>query len=144
MSDDAMVPVALIFGRGEALSVAAMLDAAGIIVHVGGEHYTSVTAHIIAVGGFRLTVPVWQHAEAVAVLTELVAMPEPEPSPDRHRALRRLLKGILIASSVTMAPFVAIHGVKILLAILLSPLIMLQIPVDPRVRGEYFLASDRA
>ncbi len=139
-----MVPVALIFGRGEALSVAAMLDAAGIIVHVGGEHYTSVTAHIIAVGGFRLTVPVWQHAEAVAVLTELVAMPEPEPSPDRHRALRRLLKGILIASSVTMAPFVAIHGVKILLAILLSPLIMLQIPVDPRVRGEYFLASDRA
>jgi hypothetical protein len=144
MSDDAMVPVALIFGRGEALSVAAMLDAAGIIVHVGGEHYTSVTAHIIAVGGFRLTVPVWQHAEAVAVLTELVAMPEPEPSPDRHRALRRLLKGILIASSVTMAPFVAIHGVKILLAILLSPSIMLQIPVDPRVRGEYFLASDRA
>jgi len=121
-----------------------MLDAAGIIVHVGGEHYTSVTAHIIAVGGFRLTVPVWQHAEAVAVLTELVAMPEPEPSPDRHRALRRLLKGILIASSVTMAPFVAIHGVKILLAILLSPSIMLQIPVDPRVRGEYFLASDRA
>jgi hypothetical protein len=29
MSDDAMVPIAHILGRGEALTVAAMLDAAG-------------------------------------------------------------------------------------------------------------------
>jgi hypothetical protein len=35
MSDDAMVPIAILLGRGEALTVAAMLDAAGIIVHVG-------------------------------------------------------------------------------------------------------------
>ena len=144
MSNDAMVPVALIFGRGEALSVAAMLDAAGIIVHMGGEYYTSVTAHIIAVGGFRLTVPVWQQAEAIAVLTEMMAMPEPAPPPDRHRAMRRLFKAILVASSATAAPFAALYGAKVLLTVLFSPLIMLQIPVDPRVRGEYFLASQPA
>ena len=93
MSDDAMVPIAELVSRSEALTVAAMLDAAGIIVHVGGEHYAGSTLEVLAIGGFRLTVPASQHEEASAILREYLAEPVTFSDALRRRVL--MLVGIV-------------------------------------------------
>lgn len=139
--DDAMVPIAILLGRSEALTVAAMLDAAGIIVHVGGEHHTSVMANIIALGGFRLTVPAWQHAEASGVIAGMLGSPAPEFSRHMQRAIGRLVLAIIGSVAVFVLPYAAIWGAKGLLVILASPLFMLGIPVNPQGRGDYFLSA---
>lgn len=144
MSDDAMVPIAILFGRGEALTVAAMLDAAGIIVHVGGEHYTSVMAHIIAVGGFRLTVPAWQHEDASAVIAAMLAEAEPPPSLQAHRAIGRLVVAMTAGAAVMISPYVIALGIKAMLALLFAPTFMLGIPVNVQGRGDYHLAAPRS
>lgn len=140
MTDDAMVPIAQILGRGEALTVAAMLDAAGIIVHVGGEYYTSVSPDILAVGGFRITVPAWQYEDASALLTEMLAEPAPVPNGYTARALGRF--GIATAAFIgaSASPYVLLFGLKPLLAVLFTPLLMLQIPVNPQGRADYYLS----
>lgn len=144
MSDDAMVPIAILFGRGEALTVAAMLDAAGIIVHVGGEHYTSVMAHIIAVGGFRLTVPAWQHEDASAVIAAMLAEAEPPPSLQARRAIGRLVVVMTAGAAVMISPYVIALGIKAMLALLFAPTFMLGIPVNVQGRGDYHLAAPRS
>lgn len=136
-----MVPIAHILGRGEALTVAAMLDAAGIIVHVGGEYYASVSADILAIGGFRLTVPHWQHGEASILLAEMLAMPEPEPNRYMRRAIGRLAVATMGSVGVTVLSFVALFGLKVLMVTLLSPLALLQLPVNPQGRGDYYLSA---
>ena len=75
MSDDAMVVVANLVSRSEALTIAALLDSAGIAVHVGGEHYAGATLNILAIGGFRLTVPASQWAKASDLLRDVAAVP---------------------------------------------------------------------
>jgi hypothetical protein len=141
MADDAMVPIAILLGRGEALTVAAMLDAAGIIVHLGGEYYTSVSPHIIAVGGFRLTVPASQHEDASAVIAAMLAEPEPPPSVQPRRAIGRLV--IAMTASVTMmiSPYVIALGIKAMLAVVFAPTFMLGIPVNVQGRGDYYIAA---
>lgn len=141
MSDDAMVPVARILGRGEALTVAAMLDAAGIIVHVGGEYHSSATPYILAIGGFRLTVPQWQHEEASALLAEMLALPEPEPNRHMRRAIDRLAMATMGSVGVTILPYAALFGLQVLGVVLLSPLMLLQLPVNPQGHGDYYLSA---
>lgn len=141
MSDDAMVPIAHILGRGEALTVAAMLDAAGIIVHVGGEHHSSATPYILAIGGFRLTVPQWQYADASALLAEMLAAPEPEPNTYMRRAVGRLAIATMGSIGVIILPLAAFFGLKVLGVVLLSPLALLQLPVNPQGRGDYYLSE---
>ena len=141
MADDAMVPIARILGRGEALTVAAMLDAAGIIVHVGGEYYTSVSPDIIAVGGFRLTVPAWQYGDASAILADMLAVPESEPGSHIRRAVGRLALATMGSVAVILSPYAVLFGMKALIAVLLSPVMLLQLPVNPQGRGDYFLSA---
>lgn len=136
-----MVPIAAILGRGEALTVAAMLDAAGIIVHVGGEFYTSYSADIIAIGGFRLTVPHWQFADASALLREMLAEPEPPVGSHMRRAIGRFMLATLGSSSFLALPFVLTMGPNALLAILAYPLMVLTVPVNPQGRADYFLSA---
>lgn len=141
MIDDSMVPVARILGRGEALTVAAMLDAAGIIVHVGGEYYTSVSPDIVAIGGFRLTVPAWQYEDASAILADMLSAPEPGPNGHTARAFGRLamlLGGFL---GVTTLPYALLYGVQSLVMLLYSPLFLLQVPVNPQGRADYYLSE---
>ena len=141
MSGDAMVPIARILGRGEALTVAAMLDAAGIIVHVGGEYYTSVTPNIIAIGGFRLTVPAWQHGEASAVIAEMLAAPEPAPSNQPRRAVGRLVAAMMGSVMLLVSPYALAFGIKAMPPVLLTPIFMLGIPVNPQGRADYYLVA---
>lgn len=144
MSDDAMVPIAHILGRGEALTVAAMLDAAGIIVHVGSEYYASTTPYVVAIGGFCLTVPLWQHQDASEILAEMLAEPDPPPSSWMRRAILRL--GLAWGGSVAIiiAPLVAVAGFTALMPVLLSPLFLLTVPVSPQGRGDYYLFKAQA
>lgn len=144
MTDDAMVPIAQILGRGEALTVAAMLDAAGIIVHVGSEYYTSVSPDILAVGGFRLTVPAWQYEDASALLFEMLAQPAPMPNDYTARALGRFGIATAAAIGVFTSPYMLLFGLKPLLAVLFTPLLMLQVPVNPQARGDYYLSVGAA
>lgn len=87
MSDDAMVAIADLVSRSEALTVAALLDSAGIVVHVGGEHYAGATLNILAIGGFRLTVPASQLAEASDLLRDVAAAPPAFSRSVQRRAL---------------------------------------------------------
>ncbi|MGV7122857.1 hypothetical protein [Sphingopyxis sp. 550A] len=140
MADDAMVPIARILARGEALTVAAMLDAAGIIVHVGGEYYTSVSPDIIAIGGFRLTVPAWQYEDASEILAEMLTVPEIQPGDHMRRAIGRLALATMGSVAVVLTPCAALFGVKALIAVLISPAMLLQLPVNPLGRGDYYLS----
>ncbi len=138
MSDDAMVPIAHILGRGEALTVAAMLDAAGIIVHVGSEHYTSVAPDLIAVGGLRLTVPAWQFDDASLVLSEMLAAPAPVPNDYTVRALGRFALATIGFVGAIAIPYAFLLGMKSFLAILYTPLLLLQVPANVQGRSEYY------
>ena len=144
MSDDAMVPIAILLGRGEALTVAAMLDAAGIIVHVGGEYHSSVTPFIVAIGGFRLTVPAWQHEDASIVIDAMLTEPEAPPSMQPRRAVGRLVAAMVGSVLLVSLPYALAFGIKALLPVLLTPTFMLGIPVNPQGRGDYFLAAPLA
>lgn len=144
MSGDAMVPIARILGRGEALTVAAMLDAAGIIVHVGSEYYASVSPDIVAIGGFRLTVPAWQYADASAVLVDMLAQPEPAPNRHIRKALSRFALGTMGGMGIAVLPYAAVLGLKALALILLSPTAMILLPVNPQGRGDYYLSAVQA
>ncbi|HEV2600303.1 hypothetical protein [Sphingopyxis sp.] len=144
MADDAMVPIARLLGRGEALTVAAMLDAAGIIVHVGGEYYTSVSPDILAIGGFRLAVPAWQHEEASALLADMLAEPEPQPNDHMRRALGRFALATMAMMGVAVLPYAAVLGLKSLAVVLLSPVSMIVLPVNPQGRGDYYLVAARS
>lgn len=137
-----MVPIARLIGRGEALTVAAILDAAGIVVHLGGEYYTSVSADILAIGGFRLTVPASQHEAASRILTEVLAEPEPAPNGHMRRAIGRLALAIMGVTSVAVLPYAALLGLKALAIILFSPVMLLQLPVNPQGRGDYYLSTE--
>jgi len=141
MSDDAMVPIAELVSRSEALTVAAILDAAGIIVHVGGEYYASTMPHILAIGGFRLTVPAWQYDDASAVLTPMLAELGEASAPHMRRAVGRFAAATMISVGAVVLPYMLLFGAKVLLPIFLSPLMLLQLPVNPSGRGDYYLSS---
>lgn len=138
MTDDAMVPIATLYNRGEALSVAAMLDAAGVIVHVGGEHYGGVTLEILAIGGFRLTVPAFQHGEA----SDILRLFANAPARFSYRLRRRLLALLAVVGVTVSIPSAYLYyradgspGLALLALLSLSTT-----PVPPQARGEYHLA----
>jgi chromosome segregation and condensation protein ScpB len=139
MSDDAMVPIADLLSRSEALTVAAMLDAAGIIVHVGGEYYAGTTLNIVAIGGFRLTVPASQYADASAILRDFAA----EPGEFIEDLRRRTIKVLAIVWLTIGVPLAFINaqagsGVVAMVMGLMAPLATT--PASPQGRGDYYLA----
>lgn len=137
-----MVPIAAILGRGEALTVAAMLDAAGIIVHLGGEHYASTSPHIVAMGGFRLTVPQWQHDDASDLIRAMLAEPEPPITDYARRAIKRLAAALFAIPAMLILPSALIFGSFSVLTILAYPAAALfAVPVGPRGRSDYFLSA---
>jgi hypothetical protein len=88
-----------------------------------------------------LTVPQWQYADASALLAEMLAAPEPEPNPYMRRAIGRLAVATVGSVGVIILPLAAFFGLKVLGAVLLSPLALLQLPVNPQGRGDYYLSE---
>jgi len=139
MSDDAMVPIADLLSRGEALTVAAMLDAAGIIVHVGGEYYAGTTLNIVAIGGFRLTVPASQHGDASAVLREFAAEPG-EFVEDLRRRTIKVLAIVWLTIGVPLA-FINMQAGNGVVAMVMGLMAPMTTPASPQGRGDYYLAA---
>lgn len=139
MSDDAMVPIADLLSRSEALTVAAMLDAAGIIVHVGGEYYAGTTLNIVAIGGFRLTVPASQYAEASAILRDFAAEPSDFIEDLRLRTIRILAIIGMTISIPAAFTYAYIGSAGWMVAAFLAPLATT--PASPQVRGDYYLTA---
>lgn len=140
-SFDALVPIADLVGRGEALTVVAMLDAAGILVDVAGEHYLSVSADIVALGGFHLRVPAWQHSDASMIVAEMLDQPEPTPSRHTQRAYARLVMATIGASTLFALPWVGVIGLKAIAMIVAPSLALVTVPVNPQGRGDYYLSA---
>ena len=139
MSDDAMVPTADLLSRSEALTVAAMLDAGGIIVHVGGEYYAGTTLNIVAIGGFRLTVPASQYAEGSAILRDFAAEPG-EFIEDMRRRTIKVLAIVWLTMGVPLAFLYAQAGSGVV-AIAMGLLAPATTPASPQGRGDYYLAA---
>ena len=140
MADDAMVPIATLLSRGEALVVAAKLDAAGIPVDFGGEFYTSVSPDILAIGGLRILVPAECHGEASALLRETADDFTPEFPHAMRSAMGRFSASWLGATAIFALPYTLVAGLQGLGLFLATPFLLITTPVNPAVRGDYHLA----
>lgn len=140
MTGDAMVPIATLLSRGEALVVAAKLDAAAIPVDVGGEFYTSVSPDILAIGGFRLSIPAECHGEASAILRDTADDYVPDFPHAARGAMARFSAAWLGAVAMFTLPYTLIAGVQGLGFLFSAPFLLLTTPVNPMVRGDYYLA----
>jgi hypothetical protein len=139
---DAMVTVAALVSRVEALVVASMLEAAGIQVMVGGAWHASVEVNSLALGGHRLWVPASQHEAASAVLRGVQGTEPWEFSYGLQRAVLRFA-GTWVALSAAWALLWSWLGQASLVWAMAAPLSVLTIPVNPQGRGDYYLTAAR-
>jgi hypothetical protein len=137
---DAMIVVAALVSRVEALVTASMLEAAGIWVHVGGAGHASVEVNSLVLGGHRLWIPASQHAEASAILLEVLGEDEWSFSFGARRAVLRFI-GMFGAIGLAVGLGGAWFGVWSLPAALLSPFGVISFPVNPQGRGDYYLQA---
>lgn len=136
-----MVPLAIIVSRSEALIVASMLQAAGIIVTVGALQHASVSLNSLALGHYRLEVPNWQHDDASRIVAITFTDTEYRFSPGLQTAVIKLL----------LVKFFADFGAVLLAALLPGPvalwsfglpfLLLVGTPVSPQGRSDYFLSD---
>lgn len=140
---DALVVLAIVVSRAEALVIASVLDAAGIHVWIDGEAHASVDPISVALGGHRLRVPAWQHSAASKVVREVGLEQQTVSYKGGRLAIIRFL-AVLVGSQVFIALPAVIAGVWpwfALTGILFSPL---GVPVDPRGRAQYMLVDGEA
>lgn len=137
---DAMVIVAALVSRVEALVVASMLEAAGIQVMVGGAEHAAVEVNSLALGGHRLWVPASHHEAASAILREVFGQGMWEFSPGLQRAVIRFAVawvGLWATSALAWSAL----GQASIMWVLAAPLSALTIPVNPQGRGDYYLVA---
>ena len=137
---DAMVIVAALVSRVEALVLASMLEAGGIDVTVGGAAHASVAVNSLALGGHRLWVPASQHHPASELIREVLGGQEWTFSYGARRAV--LVAATFWTSVYTAGAAIAwAFGSLPLAAIFLSPLGVLGMPVNPQGRGDSYLTA---
>jgi hypothetical protein len=141
-ASDAMVIVAALVSRVEALVVASMLEAAGIQVMVGGAAHAGVEVNSLALGGHRLWVPASQQDAASALLREVLGEEVWAFSPGLRRAVLRFA-GAWVALSAVGAVIWSLLGQASILWVLATPFSALTIPVNPQGRGDYYLTMDK-
>jgi hypothetical protein len=141
---DKMVPLAIIISRSEAIVMASMLEAADIIVHVGGLHHASVAINSVALGHYRLMVAECQYGEASAIIADSFAASEYCFSEGLQTAVIKLFLAwagsIILVTGATMLYL----GTTVIGHLWLLPLSFISTPVNPQGRSEYFLAAPRA
>jgi hypothetical protein len=141
--DDAMVTIAIVVSRVEALVLVSVLEAEGILVVAGGVHHASVEVNSQALGGHRISVPASQWPEASAILREAGSDRDWQFSEGLRRAVLRFLAlwlGI-IAGSVALG---VAAGVFTLWEFAYVPLSALAVPVNPQGRGDFYLSAEPA
>ncbi|MEO9634290.1 MAG: hypothetical protein ABJF89_03465 [Parasphingorhabdus sp.] len=136
---DQMIPIAIINSRSETMVVASLLDAAGILVHIGGYNHGSVSICPLALGGFRLTVPAFQHAQASAIIVDTPGFGEFNYSYGLRRAVVKFLLlwiGLVVLLSI---PKILYDPEFLLPNLGIIPMSVVGIPVNPQGYSEYFL-----
>lgn len=138
--EDAMVIVAALVSRVEALVVASMLEAGGVAVTVGEQGHTGVAINALALGGHRLWVPVSQHVAASSLIIEVLGANEWEFSRGLQRAVLRVA-GFWAVMYGLIGGLGWLSGDFPLLAATMAPLSALSTPVNPQGRGDYYLVA---
>ena len=135
---DAMITLAAMVSRVEALVVASMLEANGIPVFVGGAGHASVEVNSLALGGHRLWIPASHHRIASELLLEVLGDDEWSFSYGLRRSVLRVI-GTIAAVYVSVTAFLFSQGLVPLIAIAVAPLGILSLHVNPQGRGDYYL-----
>ncbi|MEO5705479.1 MAG: hypothetical protein ABIT10_13795 [Alteraurantiacibacter sp.] len=141
-ADQDLALLAILTSRAEALVVASMLEAAGIHVHVGGEYHASVDPISVALGGHRLRVPAWQHADASAIVHEVGLPTQPASYKGGQQAVVRLL-AVYVGLQFFLAIPAAIAGLFPWGGLLGIAFVSLGVPVDPRGQPDWHLTEPR-
>lgn len=140
-SEDSMVIVAALVSRVEALVVASMLEAGGILVHVGGASHASVEINSAALGGHRLWVPASQHLAASELLLEVLGEDEWQFSHALQRAVIRFVAA-WVGLFAGYSAILLLAGKASIWWLAAAPLSALTVPVNPQGRGDYYLHAD--
>lgn len=140
--DDAMIIIAIVVSRVEALVLVSVLEAAGVFAVAGAVHHASVEVNSIALGGHRIWVPASQWSEASAVLRETGASRDWEFCAGVRRAVLQLL-GVWFCLYGGVAAVTAL-GSAFPLTILGSIPFAMVVPVNPQGRGDFYLAPEAA
>ncbi len=138
--DDSMVIVAALVSRVEALVVASMLEAGGVLVFVGASSHASVSINSLALGGHRLMVPAYQHRLATDLLLEVLGDDEWGFNYGLRRAVLRLIAfwtGLYLLFMIS----IIVEGGLPIMALVYAPFSALSLPVNPQGRGDYYLAD---
>ena len=137
---DAMVIVAALVSRVEALVVASMLEAAGVDACIGALGHAGVEVNSVTLGGYRLWVPASQHLLASNILLEVLGKAEWRFCYGLQKAVLRVL-----ALWVTLFTLVGIVGVSVggypLTMLVMAPLSGFILQVNPQGSGDYYLAA---
>ena len=137
---DAMVIVAALVSRVEALVVASMLEAGGVQVCVGGSAHASVSVNSLVLGGHRLWIPASQLGLASDLILEVLGNDEWSFSYGARRAVLKFA-GFLTGIYALGASFAWACGAGPVWAVFLSPLGVIGMPVNPQGRGDYYLVA---
>ncbi|WP_421851389.1 hypothetical protein [Novosphingobium sp.] len=138
---DAMIRLAVLVSRPEALVLASMLEDHGIPVCVGGSAHASVSVNSLALGGHSLWIPADAHYSASALLIEVLDAEEWGFSNGLRRAVLRFCGLWAGLHAAIMLPFVLGGGLPAV-TLLDVPLALLAIPANPQGRGDYNLHPD--
>ncbi len=121
--------------------VASLLDAAGILVHIGGYNHSSVSICPVALGGFKLTVPEFQHQDASGIIASAPGFGEETFS---YALQRAVIKVMILWSCIFGLPMViatiAIEDFPPV-TILVAPLMVITVPVNPQGNSDYYLSA---
>jgi hypothetical protein len=139
VSGDSMVLLAIIVSRSEAIVVASMLEAEGIFVHVGGLHHASVQVISVALGHYRISVPVWQYEDASAIVADNFGAAEWQFSQGLQTAVIKLFLAWFGSFVLMAGPSLITAGAGGLAFLFLLPLSFATMPVNPQGRSDYFL-----
>ena len=138
---DAMVVLAIVVSRPEALVVASMLEAGGVCVRIGGEYYASDDLFSVTLGGYRLWVPTSQYGHASALVREVGLCDFAVSSDGARKSVLALVLAWVGAHVFFVVPALIAGWITLIMATMF-PLSVLGLPVDPRGKPDFFLMAE--
>lgn len=139
---DRMVTIAIVTSRSEAMVLASLLDAGGVLAHIGGYNHAAVAINPIALGGFRFQVPSDQYAHAAEIISqsELTAA---YFSKGLQVAVLRFIGFWLSIWLFVITLLSLAYGVLFLWVFSFVPLSVLSIPVNLQGGSVYYIGRPR-
>ena len=134
-----LITIAIAVSRVEAMVVASMLEFYGIPVHIGANAHGSTEYYSLALGGYRLRVAEADWPAASDILRQSAVHTSDGVVCGPRQAMLRFWAAVMAVHAVFVLPALAALGTAAL-PLLLSPLNMLVVPVNPQGRSDYYLA----